>query len=56
MINSVFSPFNTSSQVTWGFPGGASGKEPPANAGDIRYRSSIPGLGGSAGGGHGNSL
>ena len=42
--------------VDLGFPGGASGKEPPANAGDIRYRSSIPGLGRSTGGGHGNSL
>ena len=31
-----------------GFPDGASGKEPPAYAGDIRYRSSIPGLGRSA--------
>ena len=39
-----------------GFPDGASGKEPPAYAGDIRYRSSIPGLGRSPRGGHGNSL
>ena len=37
-----------------GFPGGASGKEP--NAGDIRYTASIPGLGRSPGGGHGNPL
>ena len=29
-----------------GFPGGASGKEhPPANAGDVRDRGSIPGSG-----------
>ena len=42
--------------VSLGFPGGASGKEPPANAGDIRDVSSIPGLGRSAGGGHGNPL
>ena len=29
-------------------------KNPPANAGDIRDRGSIPGLGRSPGGGHGN--
>ena len=37
-----------------GFPGGASGKEPPANAGDIRDTSSIPESGRAPGGGHGN--
>ena len=31
-------------------------KNPPANAGDIRDVGSIPGLGRSAGGGHGNPL
>ena len=31
-------------------------KNPPANAGDIRDEGSIPGLGGSPGGGHGNPL
>ena len=31
-------------------------KNPPANAGDIRDVSSIPGLGRSPGGGHGNPL
>ena len=31
-------------------------KNPPANAGDIRYLGSIPGLGRSPGGGHGNPL
>ena len=31
-------------------------KNPPANAGDIRDKSSIPGLGSSPGGGHGNPL
>ena len=31
-------------------------KNPPANAGDIRDMGSIPGLGGSPGGGHGNPL
>ena len=36
-----------------GFPGGASGKNPPASAGDIRDLGSIPGLGRFPGGGHG---
>ena len=31
-------------------------KTPPANAGDIRDMGSIPGLGRSPGGGHGNPL
>ena len=31
-------------------------KNMPANAGDIRYSGSIPGLGRSPGGGHGNPL
>ena len=31
-------------------------KNPPANAGDIRHKVSIPGLGRSPGGGHGNPL
>ena len=31
-------------------------KTPPANAGDIRDAGSIPGLGRSPGGGHGNPL
>ena len=31
-------------------------KNSPANAGDIRDAGSIPGLGGSLGGGHGNPL
>ena len=31
-------------------------KNPPANAGDIRDTGSIPGLGRSPGGGHGNSF
>ena len=39
-----------------GFPGGTSGKNPPANAGDIRDVGSIPGLGRSPGRGHGNPL
>ena len=31
-------------------------KNPPANAGDLRDASSVPGLGRSPGGGHGNPL
>ena len=31
-------------------------KDPPANAGDVRDIGSIPGLGRSPGGGHGNPL
>ena len=31
-------------------------KKPPANAGDIRDKDSVPGLGRSSGGGHDNSL
>ena len=31
-------------------------KNPPANAGDIRDTGSVPGLGRSPGGGHGNLL
>ena len=39
-----------------GFPGGASGKEPTSDAGDIRDSGSIPGSGRRPGGGHGNPL
>ena len=39
-----------------GFPGGTSGKESAASAGDIRNLGSIPELGRSLGGGHGHSL
>ena len=38
------------------FPGGSSNKELPANAGDTIDMGSIPGLGRSPGGGHGNPL
>ena len=31
-------------------------KNPPVNAGDVRHVSSVPGLGRSSGGGHGNPL
>ena len=39
-----------------GFPGGSVGKEPACNAGDTGGMGSIPRLGRSFGGGHGNSL
>ena len=39
-----------------GFPSGANGKEPDANAGDIRDVGLIPGWGRCPGGGHGNPL
>ena len=41
-------------QYTLGFPGGAGGKNPPANAGDVRDAGLIPRSGKSPGGGHGN--
>ena len=37
-----------------GFPGATSGKEPAANAGDIRNAGSVSGLGRFPGEGHGN--
>ena len=39
--------------VFWGFPGGSDGRESTCNEGDL---GSIPGLGRSPGGGHGNPL
>ena len=42
--------------LTEDVPSGASSKEPPANAGDIRDVGSIPGLGRSPGEGNGNPL
>ena len=39
-----------------GFPDGASGKDLPVNAGDVRATGSIPGSGRSPGGGNGNPL
>ena len=44
---------NTCIYLPQGFPGGSDGKESTSNAGDL---GSIPGLGRSLGGGHGNSL
>ena len=38
------------------FPAGTRIKNPPANAGDVRDASLIPGSGRSPGGGHGNPL
>ena len=40
----------------FGLPIGASGKELPASAEDIRNVGSVPGSGRSPGGGHGNPL
>ena len=45
-----------SSQEGKGFSGGTVVKNPPADAGDERDASSIPGLGRPPGGGHGNPL
>ena len=42
--------------LRFGFPGGSAAKNLPANARDIGDPSSIPGLGGSPGGGHGSPL
>ena len=42
--------------VHWGFPGGTGGKGPICHAADIRDVGSIPGLGRSPGGEHGNPL
>ena len=39
-----------------GFPGGAVVKNPPANAGDAGNLGSVPRLGRSHGGGHGNPI
>ena len=43
-------------KLALGFPGGTSGEDLPANAGDIRDLGSIPGSGRSPGGGQGNPL
>ena len=42
--------------LNWGFPGGASGKEPSCNTEDIRDAGLTPGLGRSPGGELGNPL
>ena len=50
------SDFHFDFHADLGFPGGASGKELPANAGEVRDVGSIPGLGRSPGGGNGIPL
>ena len=54
----ILSPciFTFYAEYIMGFPGGTSGKNPSANAGDIRDADSIPGSGRYPGGGHGNPL
>ena len=47
---------NTIYTITWGFPGAAVIKNPPANAGDARDSSSISGSRISPGVGNGNPL
>ena len=44
------------SKNSLGFSGGSVVKNPPANAGDVKDVSLIPGLGRLPGGGHGNPL
>jgi len=48
--------FGDDSQGMRGFPSGASGKNPLANAIHVRDMGSIPRMGRSPGGGHGNPL
>ena len=56
-LTSIYDFLNcTPFYYTRGFPGGASGKESPANLGDIRDLGSIPGSGRSLGVGNGNPL
>ena len=51
-----FSLFALSFGLPWGFPGGASGKNVPANSGDVRDVGSVPGSGRSLGEEKGNPL
>ena len=46
----------TELRILWGFPGGASGKEPACQCRRLKRHSSIPGLGKSPGEGNGNPL
>ena len=48
--------FHFTATLLLGFPGDASGKEPPTNAGDMRDLGLIPGLGRSPGGQDGNTF
>ena len=52
----ILFPFLYELNQCLGFLGGASGKNPPTSAGDIRHVVSILGSGRSPGGGHGNPL
>ena len=52
-IHRNFSHWNSKLETVRGFPGGSVGKESVCNVGDL---GSIPGLGRSPGGGHGNLL
>ena len=52
--SALIKTLNVSTDSFWGFPGGASGKEPTCQC--IRGAGSIPGLGRSPGEGHGNAL
>ena len=45
---------NTGVKMEEGFPGGSAVKNPPTSVEDARDVGSIPGLGGSPGGGNGN--
>ena len=49
----MLGPFSIHFYIVVGFPGGSDGKESACNAGDLGL---VPGLGRSAGGGHGNPL
>ena len=51
-----FNPQPTQQADLWGFPGGASGKEPTCQCRRLRDMGSVPGLGRSPGEGHGNPL
>ena len=53
---SIMVPDHTQYVPTEGFPGGASVKNPPGNAADIRDWGLSHGSGRSPGGGHGNPL
>ena len=58
----IFSEYRPSSGILgsygslWGFPGGANGKQTACQCRDMRDAGSVPGLGRSPGGGHGNPL
>ena len=45
-----------SQSLCWGFPDGSASKDSTCNEGDTGEAGSVPGLGRSPGGGHGNPL